>query len=107
MMPDITEIREWMDVAEGQLSDPQLSRIISAEIEDQASSCRVPLNAEDYPDALAMALLRRCARAAAARGIALGVINNSTEGAFPSAKIAVWDAEIQRYESKYPRLVVG
>lgn len=104
-VPDLPEIRGWIDAAEGQLSDEQLQRIIDAETEDQAKVCRI--RAGEYPAALAAALLRRVARAAALKGIPLGVSAGSGEGSLGTSSVAALDGEIARYEGPYRRRVVG
>jgi hypothetical protein len=92
-------------VAESDLSPAQLTRVYLAELGLQAA-----YNAtEPYTDWLAMALLRRCARAAAAKGLPLGTLPAQMTG-WPDAYgvpatgvsggvIPRLDAEIERYEA--------
>lgn len=104
-MPDLTEIRNWCQVDSGQLDDDQLSRIISAETLNQARVCRVPF--DEYPDDLAQALLRRVARAAALRGIPLGVISGIADGQAGVTRVSGLDREIQRLEKPFRKLASG
>jgi hypothetical protein len=95
--PDLDEVRLWIDVAATDLEDEQLARIYWAEV-----GLQVAYNDTDpYTDWLALALLRRCARAAAARGLPLGTLPVQMTGypdAYGALIIPRLDAEIERYE---------
>jgi hypothetical protein len=98
-VPTLEEVREWLQIPEPELGPGQLERIYWAEVGLQvAYNDTVP-----YTDWLAMALLRRCARAAAARGLPLGTLPIQSTGAgdamnFGALLLPRIDAEIERYE---------
>jgi hypothetical protein len=98
-IPTLDEVREWLDVPPGDLDDDELARIYWAELADQ-----VAVNDHDpYTHGLAMALLRRCARAGAAKGLPLGTLPLQMTGypdAYGAMIIPRLDAEIERYEAK-------
>jgi hypothetical protein len=98
-VPTIDEVREWLNVPLSELSETGLARIYYAELGLQGQYNDV----EPYTDWLAMALLRRCARAAAARGVPLGTLPIQSTGYgdsmnFGAALLPRIDAEIARYE---------
>lgn len=97
-VPDEQQVRDWMQIPEADLPAWQLGMIWRAELGLQAVYNAV----EPYTDWLAMALLRRCARAAAAKGLPLGTLPIQMTG-FPDAHGALiiprLDAEIERYEA--------
>jgi hypothetical protein len=96
-VPTPAEVREWIDVSAGDLTDTQLARAYYAELGLQGQ-----YNVTDpYTDWLAMALLRRVARAAAARGLPLGTLPVQMTGypdAYGAMLIPRLDAEVERYE---------
>lgn len=73
--------------------------VYAGEVADQASRCRV----DPYTDALAAALVRRCARAMAMRNLPLAVMQDEV-GAFRLSSI---DPEIRRLEAPHRRVVIG
>jgi hypothetical protein len=102
-LPTLAEVREWLGVPTAELTSEQLASVYYAEAETQAAHCTT----EPYTWGLRMAVLRRCARAAAARGLPLGTLPVQMTG-YPDANGAViiprLDAEVERYEA--PRRVV-
>lgn len=97
-LPSLEEVRHWVGVSDFELPDDELARILAAETAVQASDCTVP---DPYPDELALAMLRRCARAVAARGLPLGSLPVADSGAgapYGAAILPRLDAEIERYE---------
>jgi hypothetical protein len=103
-IPDLAEIRHWLGVDESDLDEGELGRIYRAELGLQVQYNRT----EPYTDWLAMALFRRCARAAAAKGLPLGTLPAQMTG-WPDAYgvpptgvsggvIPRLDSEIERYE---------
>ena len=99
MSVDVTleDAREWIDVPASMLPDDQLQLILDAEAATQAATCTITLDTEQ--PALDAALLRRVARAVAARGVPLGIIGQDAE--FGAVRLPSWDAEIQRYEGPW------
>jgi hypothetical protein len=95
-----------MGVLPADLDDDQLGRIYLAEVDLQDSYCDV----DPYTDALAMALLRRCARAAAAKGLPLGTLPLQMTGypdAYGAQILPRLDAEIERYEAKHRKIAIA
>ncbi|MBO0836055.1 MAG: hypothetical protein J2P28_11120 [Actinobacteria bacterium] len=115
-IPDLAEIRAWIDVPATELPDGQLALIREAELEVQEEFCELPDDAETLPYALAQALLRRCARAVAARGIPLGTLPAQMTGTpvdygvgltFGAHYIPQLDAEVERYEAAWRVIAVA
>jgi hypothetical protein len=106
-MPDLEEVREWIGVSDFELSDVQLARILAAETGLQAADCDIP---DPYPDELGLAMLRRCARAAAARGLPLGSLplpDTGQGGNHGAMVLPRLDAEIERYEHEHRVIAFG
>jgi hypothetical protein len=102
--PSMAEVRAWLDVPSSELTAPQLADVYYAEIETQDAYCTT----EPYAWGLRMALFRRVARAAAARGLPLGTLPVQMTGypdAYGAQIIPRLDAEIERYEG--PRRVIA
>jgi hypothetical protein len=101
--PTLGEIRAWLGVPTAELTAEQLADVYHAEAETQEAYNTT----EPYSHGLRMALMRRCARAAAARGLPLGTLPVQMTG-YPDAHGAQilprLDAEIERYEG--PRRVI-
>jgi len=109
-VPDVDDVREWIDVPASELSDEQLTLILAAEIDNQTAYCEISADAITLPYALAQALYRRCSRAAAARGIPLGTLSPAMTGTpidygtgiqYGARFLPQLDAEVERYESPY------
>lgn len=102
-LPTLAEVREWLDVPTTELTSEQLATVFYAEAETQAAHCET----EPYTWGLRLAVLRRCARAAAARGLPLGTLPVQMTGypdAYGAQILPRLDAEIERYEG--PRRVI-
>jgi|SRR5215467_10814206 len=111
--PTVQDIRDWTGATTPDISDEQLQLILDAESTLQVAYCLWPnwldvnLPADEIPDAIAQALLRRCARALAARGVPLGSLPSVASGlgaeyGLPGAGLLPrYDAEIERYEAPY------
>jgi hypothetical protein len=111
--PNVADVRAWTGVAPGDLSDEQIQLILDAETALQYAYCYWPQPFDgvipdgEIPDALAQAILRRCARAFAARGVPLGSLPAIASGlgaeyGLPGAGLLPrYDAEIERYEAPY------
>jgi hypothetical protein len=104
MIPDLAEVRAWIQVPASAVPDPMLQGVLDAEVILQASACRV--DATLGPDAAQVqALYRRCGREVAARGVPLGMIGADSE--YGPARIARWDSEVDRLEGPTRVLVFG
>ena len=102
--PTVPDIRAWCEIG-SVVTDAQISAVLAAETELQAARL-VPLDGYPgtTPASLAQALMRRCARQLAARGVPLGVTGADEYGpvALPS-----YDAEIERLEAPWRAIPVG
>lgn len=106
--PTVEEVRAWLKVTEAQISDHDLDVIRTAEIDNQASECRVPVDMAAsglLPPALIASIYRRCARAVAARGIPLGYRSGDDE--YGPLRLPSYDAEITRLEGTRRRFAFG
>lgn len=105
--PALATVRSWIGVPQSELDDGQLQGILDAEITLQAGACPAARDPDaEFPPPLAQGLLRRCARAAAARGIPLGTLPIQSSGygdgmGYGALLIPRIDAEIERYEGDY------
>lgn len=107
--PELEQVRAWAGVPEAEISDDQLSLVMAAEMDIQLAYCAIE-DIEDPPEAIAQSLLRRCARAIAARGLPLGSLPAPMTGvgaeyglasAARSMMLPRLDAEVERLESPY------
>lgn len=80
----------------------EMEDTLSAETAAQFAACRIP---GAYPPNLRMALLRRCARALAMKGIPLAVLQGDDESG--STVLPGSDPEVRRLEKPYRRMKVG
>lgn len=107
-IPDEATIRAWLNLSDSSMTVTELEAVRAGELANQLRVCRIPgcpdYIEDDYPDDLVMALLRRCGRAVAARGVPLGVVGSDEYG--PS-RLPAFDAEIERYERPHRRVVFG
>jgi hypothetical protein len=111
--PTVDDVRAWVNVPEAEITDEQIDLLLSAEIDVQAEYCTfIPdwVPADEIPEAMAQALLRRCARAIAARGVPLGSLpvlatgvgaNFGLPGTAAQAILPRLDAEVERLEAAY------
>jgi len=109
-VPDVADVRAWIDVPASELSDDQLAGILAAEADHQTAYNEVPEGTVTLPYALGQALLRRCARSAAARGVPLGTLPPQMTGTpqdygtgitYGARFLPQLDAEVERYEGPY------
>lgn len=98
-VPDVAAVRSWASVTAQSLSDDQIQQIIDAELALQGA-CTVYVSADDYPAALAQALLRRCSRQISSRQLPLG-LSADTGGEYAPVRLPNYDAEIERLEGPY------
>ena len=110
MAVDLATLRAWIQVPATVLTDPQLQQVLDAETLLQARACRVPVDPDtgaplDLGPDLTQAIYRRVAREVAARGVPLGMLGADSE--YGPARLARWDAEVDRLEGPSRRLVFG
>ena len=100
--PDADAVRQFTGVTANALADDDLALIMDGEQDSQRKLCRV--TGATLAPALAAGFMRRCARAIAARGIPLGMVGDAE---FGPTRLPMVDAEIERLEGPYRRLVFG
>ena len=111
-VPDLEQVRAWVQVPATQISDDDLQQILDAELAIQARTCRLPPDPDaegteaTYPAALARACLRRCQRQVAARAVPLGMVGADASEYGP-VNLPSWDAEVGRLEASYRQVVVA
>jgi len=103
--PATSDVRAWINVPASLVPDPMLEGVIAAEMEIQAVACTVAADPEPLGPAHTQALYRRCARHIAARGVPLGMLGADTE--YGPARLARWDAEVERLEGPSRKFVFG
>jgi hypothetical protein len=108
--PTLAEVRSWVGVPPEEISDPQLQVILTSEIEVQAAYCTfiaASVPNDEIPMPMYQALLRRCAREVAARGLPLGSLpapQSGVGGEYGVSGVRIiprYDAEIDRLEAPY------
>ena len=110
-VPDLAQVRAWIQVPATSISDEDLQQILDAELAIVARVCRVPVDVDGeaeavYPPPLARSVLRRCQREVAARNVPLGVMGQVGEEYGPLT-VPSWDAEIRRLEASYRIAVIA
>lgn len=103
-IPTSPQIRDWANVSVQSVSDEQLDLIRAAELALQAATCSWV--GPDYPDALAQALLRRCARELGSRQLPLGLAGDSA-GEYAPVRMPSYDVEVERLEAPYRVIAVA
>jgi Arc/MetJ family transcription regulator len=89
-------------LGEHSATDGELDDALAAETQAQWDVCRVPAA---YPASLRQALLRRCARNLALRGLPLAVLRGDGESG--DTVLPGNDPEVRRFERPWRRLKVG
>lgn len=111
-IPDLAMVRDYLHVPATVLSDDDLERMRVAALTDQIARCTWPgldtpdTADDDYPDALAQALLRRIQREAAAKNLPLGVMGLDG-GEYGPQSLPAYDALISEHERAFRRVVVA
>jgi hypothetical protein len=100
--PSVADVRAWLAVSPAAIDDAQLQAILDGETTAQARACTVDPFTADHN----LALLRRCGRAVAARGVPLGLAG-SADSEFGPVRLPSFDAEIERYEGPTRKFVFG
>lgn len=111
-IPDLAAVRAYLKVPAAVLPDADLELMLGAALGDQIARCQwgtdpaVPNPADDYPDPLAMALMRRVQREAAARNLPLGMVGLDA-GEYGPTRLPAFDALIEEHERGYRRAVLA
>jgi hypothetical protein len=103
--PDLTVVKTYIG-NEGAWTDEEIGAALLAEKAAQAARCRVPLDADPWPEDLAEALKRRVHRNLVMRALPLGLSTTMSEATVSVTKVG-FDVEITRLEAPFRRLVVG
>jgi hypothetical protein len=98
--PDRTALDNYL--GEHSATDGELDDALAAETQAQWDTCRVPAA---YPYSLRQALLRRCARNLALRGLPLAVLRGDGESG--DTVLPGSDPEVRRLEKPWRKLKVG
>lgn len=111
-IPTLEEVRVYLDLPEGVLSEDDLGRMWDAARSEQANACRTPVDGDGaplpdaaWPATLVQALLRRVQRMTATRNLPLGYA--SPDGQFGPARLLNYDAIIEELEGPYRKVVVA
>jgi hypothetical protein len=99
--PNRDQVRRWTGVSASSITDEELQVVVDAEVFGQAQVCRV----DPYTPTLYQAVLRRCARELAARGLPLGLTSGESE--YGPARLSTFDAEVERLEGPLRIVVTG
>lgn len=112
-IPDLATVRSYIRVPATVLSDEELERMRMTALTDQLARCTwpgldTPIDPadDDYPDALAQALLRRIQRECAAKNLPLGMVGLDG-GEFGPQNLPAFDALISEHEKAYRRQVLA
>ncbi len=92
----LDQLRKYLGAAADQWDDDELGSALAAELDDQATKCRVPTV---VPAGLTEALKRRVARNLAMRKVPLGIAVSEVE----ATQVRNLDPEIKRFEAPYRR----
>lgn len=99
----LAEVRAWIQTPDTVLTDAQLQTLLDGETAVQALVCRIdPVNVQP---ALNEALQRRVSRAAAARGVPLGLLGDA--GEYGPVALRRYDGEIERLELPSRKFPIG
>lgn len=104
-VPNLAEVRSWLGLSTGTISDDQLTRIYDGELSLQAQMCCIPADPDAYPPEAAEGLFRRVGRAVASRSVPLGMVGVDSE--YGASRLPPTDAEIARVEAPIRRMVLG
>lgn len=103
MIPNLDDVKEYL--GQTSVSDDVIDAALLVETMAQADVCRIPLDADEFPEPLAEALKRRVAVNLAKRNLPLMVPQGDAE--IGPAFIPRTDPEIRRLEAPHRRLTVG
>jgi len=112
-IPDLATVRAYLRVPATVIADDELERMRITALTDQVARCVWPGQEtpddptdDDYPDALAQALLRRVQRECAAKNLPLGMVGLDG-GEYGPQNLPAYDALISEHEKAFRRQVVG
>jgi hypothetical protein len=105
----LDDLKEYLGRNADRHADPVLLSVIEVETAAQARKCRVPESGlpADYDPDLYEALMRRCQRNLALRGLPLGLTDVSDTSEGGRSYIPSRDVEITRLEGPFRKWVVG
>ena len=110
-IPDLAAVRAYLRVPATVLSDEDLERMRMTALTDQIARCmwpgqETPEPNDQYPDALAQALLRRIQRECAAKNLPLGMVG--LDGAeYGPTSLPAFDSLITEHERAFRRQVLA
>jgi hypothetical protein len=99
----LDDVRAWIQTPATVLSDEQLQALIDGETAVQAQVCRI--DPDIVQPQLNEALQRRVSRAAAARGVPLGLLGDA--GEYGPVALRRYDGEIERLEQPTRIFAIG
>jgi hypothetical protein len=112
-IPDLAVVRDYIRVPATVISDDDLERMRVTALTDQIARCTWPgletpddTTDDEYPDALAQALLRRVQRIAAAKNLPLGMVGLDAAEYGPQS-LPAFDALIAEHEKAFRRQVLA
>lgn len=111
-IPDLATVREYLRVPATVISDDDLERMRVTALTDQIARCTWPglettdTGDDEYPDALAQALLRRIQRECAAKNLPLGMVGLDG-GEYGPQTLPAFDALISEHEKAFRRVWVA
>jgi hypothetical protein len=103
--PTVEQVTEYLGTTSWTPAD--ISSAYAAEKSAQKDRCRVPADADPWPDALAEALKRRVQHNLALRGLPLGLQASISDMTVQTTRVGGTDAEVARLEGPYRKRVVG
>lgn len=107
-VPTVDEVRTRLALSVDRIDDVELADTVAAEVELQASVCRIPapdLLLDTFPAACRQAIFRRVARALAMKGLPMAVLRGDAETG--STILPSNDPEVRRLERPYRREVTA
>lgn len=107
MKPSVAEVTEYIKAFSGiEPDDYAAQKALDAEAAAQARRCRTPTG-DDWPADLREALMRRVAVNLAVRPLTTGIQASPDAAGVGFARVGGRDAEVQRLEAPYRRMIVG
>lgn len=107
-LPDLAAVRDILQVPVDALSDQDLAREWAAARTAQRAACLPTLAGVadgDWPAALVLGLLRRCAKTIAARNLPLGYLGDSSEAG--PVRLSGYDAVLDMHEGPWRKVVAA
>lgn len=105
--PTATDVADYLGDLADTWDEVTIGKALAAEKASQANRCQVPDDADPWPADLSEALCRRVAANLANRALPLGLQASITDVGAGFARVGGNDAEVQRLEGPYRRLLIG